>query len=97
MKNTKRSSIILAIITIVSLILDTVSLEPFGIDVETVSKISGVLTIIKLIYDNRGLFNESEMTDFGNFVLRKDSQKREAFKGSVTHADFENWKEENRS
>lgn len=66
MKNTKLWSLVLAIITIVTLILDTVNLEPFGINVETVSKISGVLTIIKLIYDNRHLFTAQDVADFAN-------------------------------
>lgn len=97
MKNTKLWSIVLAVITVVSLILDTVNLEPFGINTETIGKISALLTIVKLIYDNRALFTESEMTDFANEVMKNDEVKSNLLKGKVTHADFENWKLKNRS
>lgn len=96
MKNTKTWSIILAVITVVSLILDTVSLEPFGLDTQLVGKISAILTILKLIYDNRALFNESDLVSFGNRVLEDDKDKDEQIQGSVTHADLENWKHFNR-
>lgn len=65
MRNTKIWSIILAVITVVSLIIDTVDLTnilPF----EVIGKISAVLTILKLIYDNRALFTASEVAEYAN-------------------------------
>lgn len=90
MKNTKPLSIILAVLSIVSMILDTVDLVPFGWSLDTIGQITAVVAMIKIIIENTSLFNAQDVADFANEKTEDAIYK--SHQSMVTVQDVKNWK-----
>ena len=90
----KAGTVILAIITLGTLILSILSqnAEVLGIKTEWLTIASAIILAIKQFYDQSGLFTAEEVAQFANYEKDNKVYQKGGAGNFVTSKDVQNWK-----